>query len=62
MPAGNDANKYGRVCQNYTVIIQENGARMREVARRLQVGVPDAPILSTNHLRKYHSVYRINNQ
>ena len=38
MPAGNDANKYGRVCQNYTVIMQENGARMREVARRLQVG------------------------
>jgi hypothetical protein len=38
MPAGSDANKYGRVCQNYTVIMQENGARMREVARRLQVG------------------------
>ena len=38
MPAGSDANKYGRVCQNYTVIMQKNGARMREVARRLQVG------------------------
>jgi len=38
MPAGSDANKYGRVCQNYTVIMQENGARMREVVRWLQVG------------------------